>query len=218
MPLTTYCHQQSKTPSKMLKGKGGGNDSVQKSKALGKSTQRLKKTNKKVSKSLFKAAVATELFRSPTATPVKTPNQQRRSFADPESTRQSARKMDFMEYLDDGVILSPTNKQLGQKNSVVLELRTKKQTKAAKAKRRKNVKASRTPKKKATSKKMLPRTPAREPKVQKPLQSTSKGETGTKQNAQKEAVMKFFAGAGRVVACLAPFLFAAVKSRKLATA
>ena len=122
MPLTTYCHQQSKTPQKSAKK---GSESAKKANLYGKSTQRLNKT-KNVSKSLFKAQVATELFKAstPTTTPKRSNNNEpTSSMRTPAGVTPSRRKIDFITFLDDSYLpnASVSKKQLssqsgGQRN------------------------------------------------------------------------------------------------------
>lgn len=127
-----------------------------------------------------------------------------------------------MTYLDESFLVSPMNKQqqLSNQNSrgQTLRLRTKKQTKAAKSKHRKQVKVKKTPRKRTVGvAKMLPRTPAKEPVAQPPVKNASKGQGQTDQK-NRQGLMQFFADAGRVVAYAAPVLFALLKTRKIAMA
>ena len=172
-----------------------------------------------MSKQLRKAQLVTELFKSPTATPTKTPRKmveksgeaftRRRdsqSSTTSTATPKAHKKMDIFEYLDETMILSPINKTLVSQSSKTPQLKTKKQTKAAKAKHRKLLKSS---KKKVLKSKMMPRTPAKEPPSQPPLKKGA--------NNKGHGLFQLFADAGRVLAPVAAVVFAVVKSRSLAT-
>ena len=95
------------------------------------------------------------------------------------------------------------------KKSKPLELRTRKQTKAAKAKHRKSLKRSRTPRKKAP-RAMAPRTPAKEPRIQEPLKKSKRNAKEDDSSDKRPALLK-------IVAVLAPILTLTLAgTRKLA--
>ncbi|QDZ20373.1 hypothetical protein HOP50_04g28900 [Chloropicon primus] len=169
----------------------GGKDSTKKPNCAGKSTAKRLKNGKGKSKALTKSSLATELFKSPTATPVKTPKREGAGGRRSKSTEKARKAIDFMEYLEEGMILSPKQKQVVFASNKVTELRTKKQTKSARRKSLKRSKFSGTPKKRATTSRlnMAPRTPAKEPKPQEPLKSSRKDQAEN----QPQGLLRLFA-------------------------
>ena len=128
-------------------------------------THRLKngKRGRRHAKAVTKSKVATELFKSPAATPVKAssirkhkPVRDDANLLTPVKSVQKARRaIDFMEFLDEKVGNTPGAKQVhfsGKSFSAArqgkpVELKTKKQTKSAKRKSLKRSSSSRTPRK-----------------------------------------------------------------------
>ena len=134
---------------------------------------------------MTKSKVATELFKSPAATPVKAssirkhkPVRDDANLLTPVKSVQKARRaIDFMEFLDEKVGNTPGAKQVhfsGKSFSAArqgkpVELKTKKQTKSAKRKSLKRSSSSRTPRKARRGSRNLARamTPAKEPRQEK---------------------------------------------------
>ena len=157
-------------------------------------THRLKngKRGRRHAKAVTKSKVATELFKSPAATPVKAssirkhkPVRDDANLLTPVKSVQKARRaIDFMEFLDEKVGNTPVVKQVhfsGKSFSAArqgkpVELKTKKQTKSAKRKSLKRSSSSRTPRKARRGSRNLARamTPAKEPRQEKPLARESR--------------------------------------------